>query len=239
MARPLLTVDCGNSTIQCLDDAGRRWGTDAEEPDFRGLASFVGDAEPRVVAVSVVRAGLDATARAFAELGLGVEVAGVDLPCPLRLDYRTVETLGADRWLGAYAAHRRHSAAVTVDCGTATTINVVDADGCFCGGAIAPGPAAFVAGMRSLTPALPAADLDAAPQVPAKSTQASVDAGVLLGWAGLVERLASDALAAAPGASLVLTGGNAARLLGCSKLSFEHRPDLLHEGLRALAQAAS
>ena len=50
---------------------------------------------------------------------------------------------------------------------------------------------------------------------------------------------AAEARAAAPGAPLVVTGGNAARLLRCTSLQVEHRPDLLHEGLRALAQAAS
>lgn len=239
MARPLLTVDCGNSTIQCRDGAGRRWSSDRAAPDFRGLEAFVGDSAPRVLAVSVVEDGLAAASSAFAALGLQVEVAGVDLPCPLRLDYETVDTLGADRWLGAYAAHERFGAAVAIDCGTATTVNVVTAEGVFRGGAIAPGLAAFVAGMRAVTPALPAADLDAAPQVPASSTQRSVDAGVLLGWAGLVERLVAEARAAAPGAPLVVTGGNAARLLRCTALEVEHRPDLLHEGLRALAQRVS
>ena len=62
---------------------------------------------------------------------------------------------------------------------------------------------------------------------------------MLLGWAGLVERLVAEARAAAPGAPLVVTGGNAARLLRCTSLEVEHRPDLLHEGLRALAQRVS
>ncbi|MCK5945556.1 MAG: type III pantothenate kinase [Planctomycetes bacterium] len=235
MTRALLTIACGNSTIRCRDDGGAAWSTGSRRPDFATLAAFVGDGHPRALAVSVVPAALAAIRAALASLGVAVEVAGVDLPCPLALAYDTVDTLGADRWLGAFAAHRRHGSAITVDCGTATTINVVTADGAFRGGAIAPGLGAFVAGMAARTPALPAADLDAEVAVPAPSTQSCVDAGVLLGWAGLVERLVAEARAAAPDATLVVTGGDAARLLPRTALRFEHRPELLHEGLRALA----
>lgn len=231
----MLTVDCGNSTIRCVDDAGRSWSTPTSAPAFASLAAFVGDAVQRVVVVSVVPKALAAVTGAFEALGRRVEVAGVDLPCPLRLEYATIETLGADRWTGAFAAFRRFGAAVTVDCGTATTVNLVTADGVFRGGAIAPGLAAFVAGMRATAPALPPADLDATASLPADSTQKSVDAGVLLGWAGLVERLVAEARAAAPGAALVVTGGNAGRLVGRLGQPAELCPDLLHDGLRVLA----
>lgn len=234
MASALLTVDCGNTTIRCLDDAGASWSTPTSAPDFSSLAAFVGASAPRVLAVSVVDDALAAASTAFAALGLEVEVAGADLPCPLSLDYQTVETLGADRWLGAFAAHRRFGAAITVDCGTATTVNVVSADGVFRGGAIAPGLSAFVAGMTAAAPALPAADLDAAAAVPAASTQACVDAGVLLGWAGLVERLVGEARAGALDATLVVTGGNAERLIPRLSVTCERCPELLHDGLRAL-----
>jgi pantothenate kinase type III len=101
--------------------------------------------------------------------------------------------------------------------------------------------AAFVAGLASRAPALPAADLDATPSLPAKSTQACVDAGVLLGWAGLVERLVVGAQAGFGGeAKIVLTGGNAARLMRLSDLVADaaHVPELIHDGLVALAGVA-
>ena len=235
MARALLTIDCGNSTIRCRDGAGAVWQTSSRQPDFATFAAFVGDAEPRALAVSVVPDALAAVRAALHARGIAVEVAGTDVPCPLRLAYDTVGTLGADRWLGAFAAHQQFGSAITVDCGTATTVNVVDGDGVFRGGAIGPGLDAFVAGMQATAPALPAADLDADAAFPAPSTQGCVDAGVLIGWAGMVERLVADARAAAPAARLVVTGGNAARLLARTQLRFEYLPELLHDGLRALA----
>ena len=237
MADALLTIDCGNSTIECRDDRGAVFTTPSAAPDLEALPAFVcaGAAPtPRAVAVSVVPRALAAVRAALAALGVDLAVAGEDLSCPLQLDYDTVATLGADRWLAAFAAHRRCGAAVVVDCGTATTVDVVTAAGVYLGGAIAPGPAAMAAGLRDAASALPTADLNAAVAVPAKSTQASVDAGVLLGWVGAVERLVQDARAAAPDARLLVTGGAAPRLLARTSLTCEHRPALLHEGLRAL-----
>ncbi|MFT4841431.1 MAG: type III pantothenate kinase [Planctomycetota bacterium] len=240
MAAPqqLLTIDCGNSTIRCRRADLAIWATDSMRPDFADLASFVGLRPTRALAVSVVSSALTAIRKALPNVH--VAVADVDLKCPLQLAYKTKATLGADRWLGAFAAYRRFGAAITVDCGTATTVNVVDAAGVFHGGAIAPGLAAFVAGLSQKASALPAANLDAAPVMPANSTQGCIDAGVLLGWAGLVERLVRDALRYCPTAKLVVTGGNAERLrrLGVAALDDEacaFVPELLHDGLAELA----
>ena len=241
----LLTIDCGNSTIRCRRNDGVVWSTLSNSPDFASLPEFVGPEAARALAVSVVPAALAATRAALAALDITVAVAGEDLPCPMPLAYDTIATLGPDRWLGAFAARtqfgRGQHAVITIDCGTATTVNVVGREGAFQGGAIAPGLAAFVAGLASRAPALPAADLDAAPTLPAKSTQACVDAGVLLGWAGLVERLVVGAQAGFGGeAKMVLTGGNAARLMRLSDLVADaaHVPELIHDGLVALAGVA-
>lgn len=252
-AQRLLTIDCGNSTIRCRRDDGGIWTTASTSPDFGDFAEFVapaaaGKPDVRAVAVSVVDSALGAIRAELEHLTVPLAVADADLPCPLPLAYDTVATLGADRWLGAFAAFEqiadRSHPVVTVDCGTATTVNVVDGEGTFHGGAIAPGLAAFVAGLASKAPALPPADLDAAPVVPAKSTQGSVDAGVLLGWAGLVERLVAAAQESlATDAVVVLTGGNAQRLLRLSGTAqssgWQHVPELLHDGLAALAQRAT
>ena len=185
--------------------------------------------------VSVVSAAASAVRDAFAGRGVGVETVGQELPCPLALEYATLETLGADRWLGALAAHRRYGHAITVDCGTATTVNLVTADGVFRGGAIAPGLEAMANGLARLAPALPRADLDGRVSMPAPSSQLSVDAGVLLGYLGLVERLVAELRKVAPPCTVVLTGGNAPRVLGRVGFDAVWAPDLLHEGMAALA----
>lgn len=233
----LLTVDCGNSTIDCFDHAsGRRERFDAHRDAWPRLAAFLAEVRPlRCVAVSVVAVGLDGVVSWLGAHGIPLRLVGRDVACPLPLDYATPETLGPDRWLGALAAHRRFGRAIVVDCGSATTVNLVDADGTFRGGAIAPGLRAFVAGLAAVTPGLPVPDLDAMPSMPPRRSKDAVDAGVLLGYCGMVERLVADSLRVARGpAQLVFTGGNAHRLLRHTRLRGVRVDDLVHQGLLLL-----
>ncbi len=235
----LLTIDRGNSTLDCLrHDDSARLRLDGVAPDLEALDGLVAFAPPRhCVASTVVRNGLAAVVKVLTARGIEIHVAGIDVPCPLALDYETPETLGSDRWLGALAAHRRHGRAVVVDCGSATTVNLVELDGTFRGGPIAPGLRAFAAGMAAVTPALPSPSIDALVEMPPRSSRAAVDAGVLVGYAGLVERLVVSMAATARGpVNVVLTGGNAAVLLRHSRLVVSHESDLVHEGLRLVAE---
>jgi pantothenate kinase type III len=234
-AEAVLTIDCGNSTIDCLEHhTGRRlrWHH-GEDPG--PLAAFLTLTQAdRCAGVAVRHAEEFARCATWlGQKGLRLWRAGVDGPCPLPLDYATPHTLGADRWLGALAAHRRFGAALVVDCGSATTVNLVDAQGVFRGGPIAPGLAAFRAGMAAVTPVLPAADLQATLEVPPRSSQAAVDCGVLLGYCGMVERLVAELLRAARApTTVVVTGGHAERLLSHTRLALIHEPALVHLGLR-------
>lgn len=237
----LLTIDCGNSTLDCLrhDDGARlRLSNGASGPDFREFVASRGIR--RCVASTVVRGGLADAAAVLLDAGVPMQVAGLDLPCPLPLDYDTPATLGSDRWLGTLAAHRRFGRAIVVDCGTATTVNLVELDGTFRGGPIGPGLSALVDGMRNATPALPAARLDEATRLPPRGTQDAVDCGVQAGYAGLVLRLVSVMQRVARGpASVVITGGNGERLLRFASIRGTLVPDLVHDGLRVLAAGAS
>jgi type III pantothenate kinase len=231
----LLTLDRGNSTLDCmLHPGGARARLDPA--DAAQFERFLAGSKPdRCIAASVVPQGLAAPAAVLARAGVPLQVAGVDLPCPLRLDYETPDTLGVDRWLGALAAWREFGAAVVVDCGTATTVSLVDGEGVFRGGAIAPGPSAIAAGMAARLPHLPPAEPLRGGAFPARSTQAAVDTGALLAFCGVVERLVADALAARPGARVVLTGGHATLYLRAGRLRPLHVEDLVHQGLRLLA----
>jgi pantothenate kinase type III len=238
----LLTVDCGNSTIDCLrHDDGARAVFDTYAGDRAPLLALLRADDVRCAyGCSVVAEGLAVVETTLRERGMQLCVAGRDFGYPLRLDYDTPATLGADRWVGAFGAWVRHGRAVVVDCGSATTVNLVEADGTFCGGPIAPGLRAFAAGMGVVTPGLPAAEFDATPRLPPRSSQAAVDTGVLLGYAGMVERLVAAVLAVASGpAQVVITGGNAFRLLQHARLRALPAPDLVHQGLRALAERAA
>lgn len=236
--RRLVTIDCGNTTIDVFrhsDGARRRF--DARGSDVEELRSYLSaSAATRCVAASVNDVGLEVLQRARSSLSVTIERAGIELPPPLPIDYCPQASLGVDRWVGALAAFRLHGASLVVDCGTATTFNLVDASGVFRGGAIGPGLRALLEGMHSATPTLPAARVDAPLDLPARSTSGAVDAGVQLGYAGAVDAIAAALLRPLdPAVKVVATGGNAARLMRHSRLPMLLEPTLVHRGLAMLA----
>lgn len=236
----LLTLDRGNTSLDVLLHAPQpqrlRTRAESAEPVLAALAELV-PAPSRAVGSTVVAGGLDAVAAVLAARGVRLELAGRDLPCPLALAYPDPSALGSDRWLCALAAHRAHGAAVVVQCGTAVTVDAVDGAGRFLGGAIAPGLAAMAAGLAAAAPALPRIVAPRQATVPAVSSPACVEAGVVLAFCGAVERLVHDVAAALPAtAARVLTGGDAATYLRYGRLRLAHVSDLLHRGLRCLAE---
>lgn len=92
--------------------------------------------------------------RKFSKLTLRL---GPETPTPLRIDYATPQTLGADRVaaaVGAWADHQGHPILV-VDAGTAVTYDLVDAEGTYCGGNIAPGISLNLRALHEFTARLP------------------------------------------------------------------------------------
>lgn len=110
----------------------------------------------------------------------------------LTLAVEQPEQVGMDRIADAVAVYQRTAlphAAIAVDFGTATTFNVVDAEGRFCGGAIAPGLGTVAAALRERANALPAVELVPPATAIAPSTTPALQSGIVYGYTGLVEGL--------------------------------------------------
>ena len=217
--------------------------------DETALRTFLGRAKPAAVAaLTVITDGLALAERILAGSDRQLLIAGRDLPCPLQLAYDERAGLGVDRWVAAFAAHRLYRAAVVVDCGTAVTVDFVAADGRLIAGAIAPGAGPMAAALAAAAPALPAVRWTPGFDWPATSSQAAVDAGVQLGFCGMIDHLVAALLATATSGvapTRVLTGGGAAVYLQNRENrenkdgGFRHHPDLLHQGLRWLYEMRS
>jgi len=162
------------------------------------------------------------------------ETAGKDFPVPIRVDVREPERVGIDRLLGALAAYRRaRGACIVVDFGTAVTVNSVDRDGVFLGGAIFPGLAMMARALAGGTALLPEITVSETASAIGKSTAEAIAAGILHGATGAVANL----IVAAGGivgenAAVLLTGGDAERIAPllpphCQEVV----PDLVLEGL--------
>ena len=168
-----------------------------------------------------------------------IVVWGQDVEIPVRHGYPSGTRPGADRLAAAAAAYRRaRRGCVVIDAGTAVTVDVVDADGIFLGGAIAPGRRALAAGLRGAAPGLPLVDVPTSPaSFPGASTNACLEAGLSAGFGGLLRTLAESARAAAgPAAPVFVTGGDADAVLRyVPDVGMEHVDALVLEGVAVFA----
>src|SRR6516164_9083576 len=106
----------------------------------------------------------------------GQQVRLLDNPAdlPLIVHLETPDHVGIDRLLNAVAANSRRppgTPAVLIDAGSAVTVDWLDEEGAFCGGAIFPGLRLMTMALHSYTALLPLVTIrKSSPGLPAKST---------------------------------------------------------------------
>jgi type III pantothenate kinase len=119
------------------------------------------------------------------------------------------EEVGADRLINSIAVHDRYpGAAIVVDFGTATTFDVVDAEGNYRGGVIAPGINLSLHALEEAAAKLPSVAIRATAKVIGTNTVACMQSGIFWGYVGLIEGLVARIKAefGAP-MSVIVTGG--------------------------------
>ncbi len=143
------------------------------------------------------------------------------------------EEVGADRLVNAVAAHKFYAGPlIVIDFGTATTFDVVDAQGNYCGGAIAPGPNLSLEALHAAAAKLPRVAIGRPKQVIGKATVPAMQSGVFWGYVGLIEGLVAR-IQAEFGTSMtvVATGGLAPLFMDATKVIQHIAPDLTLKGL--------
>jgi type III pantothenate kinase len=159
---------------------------------------------------------------------------GVDLGTRALVD-RPAE-VGADRIANTVAAHDRYKRpVVVVDFGTTTNFDVVDADGNYCGGVIAPGVNLSMTALHMAAAKLPSVRIRRIDYVIGKDTVACMQSGVYWGYVGLIEGLVRRIRAefGAPMAAIA-TGGLAPLFEGTIAGIDGIDPDLTLWGLRLI-----
>jgi type III pantothenate kinase len=117
-----------------------------------------------------------------------VEATAETIPIPVRID-RPAEA-GADRLVNAFAAGRLYGRpAIVIDFGTATTLDVVAADGAYVGGAIAAGLELGLDALAARTAQLPRIELTAPQRVIGTDTLSAMRSGAVVGHIGLANEL--------------------------------------------------
>jgi type III pantothenate kinase len=144
------------------------------------------------------------------------------------------EEVGADRIVNTLAAHDRYKGPlIVVDFGTATTLDVVDRDGNYIGGVIAPGINLSLAALHMAAAKLPSVRIGRTQLVIGKDTVSCMQSGIYWGYVGLVEGLVGRIKAEFGAAMRVIATGGLAPLFGDATEVIERvDPDLTLWGLR-------
>lgn len=249
----LLAIDAGNTNVMfALADGARilsRWRikTDPQRTadeyavwlhQLMQMESFDPAAVEDVIIATVVPQALfnlrGLARRAFRVEPLVVGAPEVDTGIEIRLP--NPAEVGADRIVNAVAARDEHGGPLVIlDFGTATTFDVVSADGAYEGGVIAPGINLSMDALYRAAARLPRIAVEPPPPgqgVIGKNTVHAMQSGVFWGYVGLVEGLVARIRAelGAP-ARVIATGGLAALFGRHAPVIDQVDPDLTVKGL--------
>jgi type III pantothenate kinase len=169
---------------------------------------------------------------------------GTEFPIPIANSLSDDSTVGQDRLLNALGAFARSGqACIVIDAGTAVTVDFVDGEGTFHGGAIAPGIRMMRDALHEKTAALPKAELSPSylhqPPAPpfGKNTVEAINLGVtssVIGLAHLLIDRYAEFYEAYP--RVVATGGDAGLLFENDALVEQIVPDLVLIGMLAAVE---
>ena len=171
--------------------------------------------------------------RYFGHAPLLVDASVVhDLP----ILYDPPEAVGADRIVNAIAAREHYGAPVViVDFGTATTFDVVDANGAYLGGVIATGIGVSADALFQRAARLPRVHVEEPDDVIGRSTTGSLQSGLFYGYADLVDGLLRriiDELGTSP--RVLATGGWASTIGPACEMVETIDPLLTLSGLKLI-----
>lgn len=163
-------------------------------------------------------------------------VVGPGLKTGLNIRIDNPAQAGADLVVAAVAAIHEYGMPLTViDLGTATTITVIDKNGCFVGGSISPGMKISMSALTSRTAQLPGISMEAPPRAIGKNTVDCMQSGIMYGTAamldGMVERMEQELGCET---TVVATGGLAKYVAPLCRREMVIDKDLLLKGLNLI-----
>ncbi|MBQ8881798.1 MAG: type III pantothenate kinase [Clostridia bacterium] len=148
-------------------------------------------------------------------------VVGSGIKTGLNIRYDNPKEVGADRIVNSVSAYHTYGGpCVIIDCGTATTFNVVSEKGEFLGGAISFGLKASADALCQKAAKLPKIELVRPEKVIGKSTITNMQSGIINGYVGMVEYMVKKLKAEikAPQAKVIATGGLSEIVSSCSNV---------------------
>ncbi|MDE5896260.1 MAG: type III pantothenate kinase [Clostridia bacterium] len=202
----IICIDIGNTNVKYAIFDGEtlkfsfRVATDLKRTSDEYGAQLVSMLEFNGISVKDVTGGifssvvpsLDYTVDHMLRLYLGIapkQIApGLKTGLSMRAD--NAREVGADRIVNNVSAIKKYGCGkpmIVVDFGTATTFNIINDKYEFIGGVIAPGIRGSLDSLVSGTAKLPRVEIEAPRSVIATNTVTNMQAGIVFGFAGLVE----------------------------------------------------
>lgn len=147
------------------------------------------------------------------------------------------QEVGVDRLLNGLAAHTLYGGPlIVVDLGTATTFDVIDEHGNYCGGVISPGLTLSLESLHKAAARLPRIGITKPVSVIGKETVNAMRSGIYWGYIGLIEGVIKRIQSESNGSCQVIgTGGLSSLLAEGTDVFNQINLALTLEGLRLLA----
>jgi type III pantothenate kinase len=208
---------------------------------LQGLITRTTLAEVEAVAVACTVPAILVEIRAmieryYAEAQVAIVGPGVKTGVPIHTD--NPREVGADRIVNALAAAELYGGpAIVVDMnGTATIFDVVDENGAYIGGAIAPGVELSLEALSRRGAQLRAVELATPRGVIGKGTVEAIQSGVVFGFAGgvdgIVRRIIEELGLVDDEVTVVVTGSFPEAVIDACETITDRDPFLTLEGLR-------
>ncbi len=245
----ILCIDAGNSRVKWgwleLDDAGAsRWSSIATvsliefaaASDHVNPFSITHEAPERIVISNVAGEGAHQLLVNWTSI-FDVEPLWLRAEterCGVRNRYERPEVLGPDRWAALIAARSLHNgASLVVNSGTATTVDMLTAEGEFLGGAILPGVELMRFVLNEHTGRLPIAE-GRQSDMP-RNTIDAIETGCRHAQAGAVERMYRVFRDRAPAPLCIVAGGAGRSLVDLLTMPRRYVENLVLDGLARIA----
>ncbi len=171
-----------------------------------------------------------------------------DVKYNLKIIYDSIDTLGIDRICsveGAFSIFNKSEARenynsetyiLSIDFGTATTVNIIQYPGEFIGGIIAPGLNMMFDGLNKKTSQLPNVDFASYKNLIGTDTKSSIASGVLNSTIGLIEKVIKSLKSEKDKTKILIfvTGGNAEKIMNYLPFKFEFEKGLVLVGIKSI-----
>ena len=168
--------------------------------------------------------------------GIKPMIVGPGIKTGMPIFYDNPKEVGADRIVNAVAAYNKYrKESIIVDFGTATTFDYVSPKGEYMGGCIAPGIVISSEALFEKASKLPRVEFSKPKTVITKDTVSAMQAGIMFGYAGLVDGIVERIKVEVKTKPLVIATGGLARIVAQETKSIDKIEEMLTlEGLRII-----